>query len=181
MLELDRPLAARERVVGILILCNRVMWGLLAVLVVAYLAGHAWLVHMAQDDDPAAPIPVPQAAVGTAPQPSARVIPKPELFALVKKPGSKVAKAPVAPTKAVRLPRADSVQGIIRFDNFAGAFTNKGFVPEGADFEGARVKTIAPDGVDFLLGPNSEMHLPLEASKGVTLPAMGELRVTKLE
>ena len=50
-----------------------------------------------------------------------------------------------------------------------------------ADFEGARVKSIAPEGVDFLLGPSSEMHLPLEANKELTLPAMGELRVTRLE
>ena len=173
---------ARECVVGILTICNRVMWGLLAVLVVAYFAGHAWLAHMAQRDDPAAPIVVPQAAVGTAPQPSARAIPKSGLFALVKTAEHKVAEAaPVSPTKTANLPRSDSIQGIIRFDHFAGAFTKKGFVPEGADFEGARVKSIAPEGVDFLLGPNSEMHLPLEANKGLTLPTTDELRVTRLE
>ena len=54
-------------------------------------------------------------------------------------------------------------------------------MPEGADFEGARVKSIAPEGIDFLLGPNSEMHLPLEVNKGLTLPEMGELRVTRIE
>jgi len=168
--------------VGILTICNRVMWGLLAVLVVAFLGGHAWLAQMAQMDDPAAPIVVPQAAVGTAPQPSARAIPRSGLFAVVKKAERKVAEAaPVSPTKTASLPRSDSIQGIVRFDHFAGVFTKKGFVPEGTDFEGARVKSIAPEGVDFLLGPNSEMHLPLEANRELTLPATGELRVMKLD